>query len=37
MHTRNMTDVVDGYNDPKAGGKTNKVAAARINTTGLQE
>ena len=37
MHTWNMTDVGYGYNDPEAGGKTKKVAAAILKTTGIPE
>ena len=32
-----MTDVGYGYNDPEAGGKKNKVSAARLKTTSLPE
>ena len=32
-----MRNVGDFYNDPEAGGKTKKVAAARLKTTGLSE
>ena len=37
MHTRNMTDVGDGHTDTEAGGKTKKVAAAILKTTGIPE
>ena len=37
MHTRNMSDVGDGYNSPEAGGRKKKVDAARLKTTGLPE